>query len=780
MDDIDRTVRTGPYKGAAGGWGSARSLGNILRREGVLLRGAVDLMKQNKADGFSCVSCAWPKPAKANTFEYCENGAKATVWEITTHRTTPDFFAKHTCAELRGWEDYYLEQQGRLTHPMRYDSATDKYLPVSWEAAFAEIGAELKAMQPDATVWYASGRASLETSYMWALTARLFGTNNLPDSSNMCHESTSVGLKESIGSPVGTTTIEDMEETDCIFIFGQNPGTNSPRALHPLADAHKRGVPIITLNPIRERALERFIDPQNPVEMLTLKSTPISSQYHQLRLGGDLAALMGMCKHLIAEDDAARNEGRTAVLDHDFIAEHTHGFETFVEAVRAHDWKTLEHQSGLTRAAMESAAAVYARADKVMAIYGMGVTQHRSGVENVQMIVNLLLLRGNIGKIGAGVCPVRGHSNVQGQRTVGISEKPDLVPLDKLAERYKFEPPRHLGLNTVEVCEAMIAGKIKAFLSLGGNFIRAIPERDMMETAWSKLRLNVQIATKLNRSHIVTAEISYILPCLGRIERDRQATGEQSVAIEDSTACVHGSKGIRPPASSHLLSEPKIVAEIAKSFLPANPNVPWDDWVGDYALVRTEIGVMYPDFENMNTRMWEPGGFHRNLPTRRRVWETPTGKANFTTPKGLDEDPDMPETGPHVLRMMTMRSNDQFNTTIYGYDDRFRGIRGTRMVVLISPDDIATLNLTEGESVGLRTISNDNVTREMTGFRVTAYNIPAGNIGTYYPETNALIPLWHHAERSKVPAAKSIPVKIFKLPPADSTPPTQGRAIGHV
>jgi molybdopterin-dependent oxidoreductase alpha subunit len=762
MKDIDRTIKTAPYKGPAGGWGSARALGNILRREGVLLSGAADLMKQNKADGFSCVSCAWPKPAKSHMFEYCENGAKATAWEITTHRTTPAFFAQHTCAELRQWEDYYLEQQGRLTHPMRWDAATDKYLPVSWETAFAEIGRELRAMPPDETVWYASGRASLETSFIWALTTRLYGTNNLPDSSNMCHESTSVGLKESIGSPVGTTTLEDMETTDCIFFFGQNPGTNAPRALHPLADAHKRGVPIITFNPIRERALERFTDPQSPIEMLTGRSTPISSQYHQLRLGGDIAAIMGMCKHLIELDDASRAAAGKPVLDHEFIAAHTHGFEDFAQQVRNYDWKALEHHSGLTRSAMESAATVYARAEKVIAIYGMGLTQHRAGVENVEMVVNFLLLRGNIGKPGAGVCPVRGHSNVQGQRTVGISEKPESVPLDAYAARYGFAPPRHTGFNTVEACEAMLAGKVKAFLSLGGNFIRAVPERDAMEDAWSKLRLSVQIATKLNRSHIVHGEIAYILPCIGRIERDIQATGPQSVSVEDSTACVHGSKGVRPPASSHLLSEPKIVAEIAKAILAPSAKLPWDSWVADYALIRTEIGAIYPDFAGMETRMWEPGGFRRNLPATRREWQTETKRANFIRPKSLDEDADMPEDSPQVLRMMTMRSNDQFNTTIYGYDDRFRGIRGTRMVVLMSPDDISALGLQEGEMVGLRTVAHDGVTREMTGFRVTSYNIPAGNIGTYYPETNALIPLWHHAERSKVPAAKSVPVRVFK------------------
>jgi molybdopterin-dependent oxidoreductase alpha subunit len=755
-----------PYKGPAGGWGSMRSVGNILRREAVPDISVTELMRQNKKDGFGCVSCAWPKPAKASPFEYCENGVKATAWEITRHRTTPEFFAAHTCAELRDWPDYDLEQQGRLTHPMRYDAATDKYLPVSWDAAFAEIGAELKKCHPDETIWYASGRASLETSFMWALAARMFGTNNLPDSSNMCHESTSVGLKESIGSPVGTTTYEDLEKTDCIFFFGQNPGTNSPRALHPLQDAHKRGVPIVTFNPLRERALERFTNPQSPIEMLTGKSTPISSQYHQLNLGGDIAAITGMCKYLLTQDEFARQAGRPAIIDHEFIAQHTDGFKEFAAWVQSFDWPTIERHSGLTRGALEAAAATYAQAERVIAIYGMGITQHRTGVHNVQMIVNFLLLRGNIGKAGAGVCPVRGHSNVQGQRTVGISEKPAMVPLDKIEARYGFAPPRHDGHNTVECCEAMLAGKVKAFLSLGGNFIRAIPEREAMEPAWRKLRLSVQIATKLNRSHVVHAAVSFILPCLGRIERDTQASGDQAVSLEDSTACIHGSLGKRPPASPHLFSEPKIVAEIAKSCLAPNPNVPWDDWVGNYALVRTEIGEIYPDFKNMETRMREPGGFHRNLPANRREWLTETGTARIITPAGLSEDPDTPDDDDQVLRMMTMRSNDQFNTTIYGYDDRFRGIKGTRMVVLMSRDDMARLNLAEGELVGIATAVNDNVKREMTGFRVTAYDIPAGNIGTYYPETNALIPLWHHAERSKVPAAKNIPVRIFKLPVA--------------
>ena len=763
---MDRKISTTPYKGPAGGWGSVRSLGNIFRREAVPEIGATTLLRQNKPDGFACVSCAWPKPADHHTFEYCENGAKATAWEITRHRTTPAFFAEHTCAELRGWEDYALEQQGRLTQPLRWDVATDKYVAVAWEDAFAEIGRELKTMQPDQTVWYASGRASLETSFMWALAARLFGTNNLPDSSNMCHESTSVGLKESIGVAVGTATYEDIGKADCLFFFGQNPGTNSPRALHPLQEAHRRGVPIITFNPIRERGLERFTNPQSPTEMMTGHSTPISSQYHQLHLGGDTAAITGMCKALFAWDEEARAAGQRAVLDHAFLAEHADGLEAFAAMVRGTDWAEIERVSGLSRQALERAAKAYATAERVIVFYGMGLTQHRAGVQNVQMAMNLLLLRGNIGRPGTGPFPVRGHSNVQGERTVGISEKPELVPLDKFAERYRFEPPRHTGLNTVDACEKILDGDIKAFLMLGGNFVRAVPEREAMEQAWSKMRLTVQISTKLNRSHLVHGEISYILPCLGRIERDKQASGDQAVSMEDSTACIHGSKGTRPPASAHLLSEPKIVAEIAKATLTPNLSVPWDEWVADYALVRTEIGAIYPDFKDMETRMWQPGGFHRDLPACRRVWETETKKARIVTPKSLAADADMPADGAEVFRMMTMRSNDQFNTTIYGYDDRFRGIKGTRMVVLMSPQDIARLGFADGETVGLAAVSNDNIKREMTGFRVTAYNIPPGNIGTYYPETNALIPLWHHAEKSKVPAAKSVAVRVFKLPVA--------------
>ena len=752
-----------PYDAPAGGWGSVRSLVRNLTREHVPASGSLVLAKQNKVDGFACVSCAWAKPADPHPFEFCENGAKATAWEITARRAEPAFFAEHTLAELESWPDHDLEELGRLTHPMRWDAASDRYLPVAWDDAFQEIGRELKALEPNQAVFYASGRGSLETAYMYSLFARMYGTNNLPDCSNMCHESTSVALPESIGVPVGTVTLDDFPKTDCILIMGHNIGSNAPRMLHDLQDARKRGVPIITFNPLRERGLVEFTNPQAPLEMITGASTQISTQYHQVKAGGDLAALTGLCKAVLALDDASKADGRR-VLDIDFIAEHTRGFDAFTGWVRRHDWPELERRSGLTRSAMEAAAKVYAEANAVIGVYGMGLTQHRTGVENVQMLMNLLLLRGQIGREGAGICPVRGHSNVQGQRTVGMTEKPELAPLDKLKELYGFEPPRKKGLNTIETCEAVIVGTVRAFIGLGGNFVRAVPDTDRIEPAWRRLRLTVQIATKLNRSHLIHGEVSYLLPCLGRIEIDNQASGPQSVTVEDSTSCIHGSLGMREPASPDLLSEPAIIAGIAQATLAPNPKVDWAGWVADYSKVRDAIEATYPEpFRDFNGRMFQPGGFHRPLPARHRQWKTKTGKANFITPKGLAADIDRPDPNNEILQLITLRSNDQFNTTIYGYDDRFRGIQGTRLVVLINRIDMDRLGLAEGDNVRLVTDAGDDQYRAVEGLRVTEYDIPQGCIGGYYPECNPLIPLWHHAERAKVPAAKSIPVRIERI-----------------
>jgi len=752
-----------PYENASGGWGSVQSLAKSLGRDRVPFSGPRVLLKQNKPDGFMCVSCAWAKPADPRVFEFCENGAKATTWEITTKRVTPEFFAEHTVSDLdKNWDDHQLEAAGRLTHPMRWDPATDKYVPVEWAAAFEEIGRELRALNPESAVFYASGRASLETAFMYGLFARAYGNNNLPDSSNMCHETTSVALPESIGVPVGTCTLDDFEHTDCIFFFGQNVGTSSPRMLHQLQEAVQRGVPIVTFNPLRERGLVEFVNPQSPAEMLVKPPTRITSQYHQVKSGGDTAAIVGIAKALFDLEEKASRNGGERVIDHEFIREHTHGFDEFASAVKNCSWQKIETRSGLTRSALEAAAAVYAHGKSVMFIYGMGLTQHKKGVETIQTMVNLALMRGNIGRRGAGICPVRGHSNVQGQRTVGITEKPDKVPQEKLKQLFGIETPQQKGVNTVEACEKIIDGSVRAVVLLGGNLVRSVPDHRRIEPAWRKLRLTVQILTKLNRTALVHGEVSYILPCLGRIEIDVQASGPQAVSMEDSTGCMHGSRGQVKPASSHLLSEQKIVAELAKAACPAGSNtIPWDEWVADYSKVRDAIAATYPDiFHDLNARMSKPGGFHRPLPARKREWKTKTGKANFITPKSLAEDIDTPEEARDIVQLITLRSNGQFNTTVYNYDDRFRGIYGSRHVVLMNQNDIDRLGFKEGSIVALKTAVDDGVERKVEGLRVVAYDIPEGCIGGYYPECNPLLPLWHYAEGSKTPAAKSIPVRV--------------------
>ncbi|MDO1528744.1 FdhF/YdeP family oxidoreductase [Fulvimonas sp. R45] len=756
----DRKPRIEPYTAPAGGWGSVKSVAEILKREKVPIPSTVkELWRQNKPRGFTCVSCAWPQPGKPLMFEFCENGAKASAWELTSLRTTPEFFAQHTVSELRGWSDYELEQNGRLTHPLRYDRASDRYVPVAWEEAFRDIGAELKKLDPKSVVFYASGRASLETSYLYALFARLYGNNNLPDSSNMCHEATGVALRQCIGTAVGTVVLDDFEKTDGIFFFGQNAGVNSPRMMHDLQKAAQRGVPIIVFNPVRERGLERFTNPQNPVEMLTGQETPLATQYHQVKTGGDIAAIAGLCKTLLALDDEALANGAPRVLDTDFIAAHTHGFDAFAAWVRAQPWDAIEADSGLTRAALEGAARVYARCNAVIGVYGMGLTQHVLGEYNIYMVANLLLMRGNLGKPGAGICPVRGHSNVQGQRTVGIADDPALVPLDRLAEQYGFEPPRERGLHTVEACKGVLAGSVHGFIGLGGNFLRAIPDQERVMAAWGKLRLTVQIATKLNRTHLVNGEVAYLLPCLGRIERVVENGKAQVLSTEDSTSCIHASVGKAEPASPDLLSETRIVVELAKATLPPNPKVPWNTWVNDYATIRDAIEQTYPEqFRDFNRRMWQPGGFHRPNSARERVWKTATGKANLIAPPalvatGFDD-------APGRFRLMTMRSNDQFNTTVYGYDDRFRGIHGTRDVVMMHRDDIAQQGLREGQVVKLVSDAGDGIAREVGGLSVVAFDIPRGCIGGYYPECNPLIPLSHHTLFSMLPAAKSVPVRV--------------------
>ena len=621
----------------------------------------------------------------------------------------------------------------------------------------------MKTLDPAKVVFYASGRASLEAAYMYGLLARVYGSQNLPDSSNMCHESTSVGLKQSLGAPVGTVALDDFKTTDCIFFFGQNVGSNSPRMLHDLQDAVRRGVPIVTFNPLREPGLVAFTNPQAPWEMVTGQETPISSQYHQLRAGGDIAAMTGIAKWLIEADDLARTNRGRRVLDNDFIASKTRGFEDFADFCRATPWCEIERESGLSQDALSDAAATYAAAKATIIVYGMGLTQHRLGVDNVRMVCNLLLMRGNVGRPGSGACPVRGHSNVQGQRTVGITEKPELAPLDQLQRQFGFEPPRDKGMNTVEVCKALLAGEVQGFVGLGGNFVRAVPDSPRIEKAWPKQRLTVQIATKLNRSHLVTGEVAYLLPCLSRIERDEPNGQDQLVAIEDSNSFIHASRGRRSPASDKLLSEPSIIAGIARATLQKG-TIAWSDWARDLGLVRAAIEETYrATLGDFTGSFAKPGGFYRRNKARFGDFsEADGGAANFKVPAALSA------TGfddrPGRFRLMTLRSNDQFNTTIYGYDDRFRNVSGTRDVIFMNRSDMDHHRLKDGDLIGLEGDAEDGVPRRRDGLAVRAYALPQGCVGAYYPECNSLMSIDHHALESKVPAGKSVPVRLI-LPP---------------
>ncbi len=762
-DDHTKSQRsdTVSYDRAAGGWGSLRSVSQTILRERPHLGIAQTLRVQNKPGGHMCTSCAWTKPPEPHLFEFCENGAKATIWDLTRARCTPDFFAGHTVTELRNWSDHDLERAGRLTHPLRYDPESDHYSECSWHEAFEEIGASLRALDPQSVVFYASGRASLETSYLYSLFARLYGHNNLPDSSNMCHETTSVGLKKVIGSPVGTCILSDFDKCDLMLVFGQNTGSNSPRFLHTLKSAVDRGCRIITFNPVREAGYVKFVNPQNPVQMTIGGATPISDIYLQVRPGGDIAALMGVCKHLL-ELEAAQ-EG---ILDHAFLAEHTADFDSFTAEIRSADWDGIEVHSGLLREDLAEVARIYAQSRRVIGIYGMGLTQHVHGSLSIAMLVNLLLMRGNIGREGTGISPVRGHSNVQGQRTVGISEKPELVPLDRLGEMFGFEPPRKTGRTTVEVVEGVLDGSVKGFVGLGGNFARAISDSARAESGWETLALNVQVATRLNRTHLHPGKTSFLLPCLVRSEEDMQASGPQAVSMECSLSHIHGSLGRRKPASPSLKSEPAIIAEIAKATLLPNPNVHWDDWVADYGLIRDLIERTYPDdFRDFNARLFEPGGFYRGNAARERIWETDSGKAQFTVPHRQ-----------HALKaplreaectLITLRSNDQFNTTIYGYSDRLRGLEGSRDILLINPEEIERRGLKEGQRVRLRSAVEDGHDRVSHPLAVTPYDLPDRCVAAYYPEINPLIPLSYHDELSKTPAFKGVPVTILSSPEPD-------------
>jgi molybdopterin-dependent oxidoreductase alpha subunit len=744
-----------PYKSAAGGWGALRATALAVREQMELSEAPLLLYRTNKPAGFDCPGCAWPDKAHTSTFQFCENGAKAVTWEATKKRVTAEFFASHTVSELLTWNDHNLEDEGRLTQPMAYDHASDTYRPVGWNEAFERIGTALRALpDPNMAEFYTSGRASNEAAFLYQLFAREFGTNNFPDCSNMCHEATSTGLPQSIGIGKGTVSLDDFEHCELLIAIGHNPGTNHPRMMGTLHEVARRGVPIIVFNPLRERALERFTDPQNPVEMASLGSTPIASSYYQVKIGGDAAALKGVMKALVALDDAGGSS-----LDHAFISTHTNGFEVLAADLRATGWAEIEAASGLTRAALESVAAAYAKSNATIVSYGMGVTQHSRGTANVQQIANLLLLRGNFGKAGAGICPLRGHSNVQGDRTVGITEKPGDALLTAIERNYGFAPPRAHGHDAVAALQAIVAGESRIMISLGGNLAVAMPDPAQCFAAMRKLDLAVHIATKLNRSHLLIGKDSILLPCLGRTELDIQETGPQSVTVEDSMSMVHASAGKLPPASEHLRSEPAIVAGMAHATLP-NSKIDWFGLVGDYDRIRAGIEAVFPDFKDFNERIRVPGGFRLSLPPTERVWKTPSGKAEFLPLAGVEIDPPVSEAAP--FRLTTIRSHDQYNTTIYGLDDRYRGVFGRRDVIFMNADDLAAQNLEHGDVVDIETVLPMETGRCLAGFTVIAYDIAPGSVAAYYPEANVLVPLSYHDAQSGTPSYKSVPVKISR------------------
>jgi molybdopterin-dependent oxidoreductase alpha subunit len=747
-----------PYRAAAGGWGSLEATTRFVIDSRHALKNLRNLMRMNKAKGFDCPGCAWGDDNKS-TFSFCENGAKAVTWEATRRFIDAPFFAQHSVSKLYAQSDYFLEYQGRLTEPLRYNAQTDRYEPVSWDEAFALIAQHIHALDnPDRLELYTSGRASNEASYLYQLFGRMLGTNNFPDCSNMCHEASGSGLKRSIGVGKGTIHLGDFEQANAIFVFGQNPGTNHPRMLHSLRHAAENGAQIVTFNTLRERGLERFADPQKPLEVMTPLAGNISTSYYQPNLGGDMAAVRGMAKALLQTQRERVAKGEGSIFDDAFIAEHTHGVEAWFAEIDSVSWTQITQQSGLSERQLRDAAAIWQQAERVIFTWAMGITQHKHSLNTVREMTNLQLLGGHLGKPGAGLCPVRGHSNVQGNRTMGIDEKPPAALLDSLAAHFKFEPPRRRGHNTVEALAAMLRDEVKVLIALGGNLAAAAPDSPRTEEALRRCGLTVHISTKLNRSHLVPGRESLILPTLGRTEADMQATGRQFITVEDSFSMVHASEGIGYPIAETQRSETAIVAGIAQAVL-GNEKLNWQAMADDYNLIRDHIAATIPGFENFNQQCEKPGGFYLGNAAAQLRFNTPSGKAEFSAaplPASLFGELD----APFVLQ--TLRSHDQYNTTIYGLDDRYRGVYGQREVLFIHPDDLASLELQAGDLVDIETVWNDGIERRVSGFKIVPYNIPRGNLAAYYPETNPLVPLSSVGDGTGTPTSKSVPVKISR------------------
>jgi molybdopterin-dependent oxidoreductase alpha subunit len=715
------------------------------------------LLKVNQTDGFDCPSCAWPDPdSERKTAEFCENGAKAVASEATQARIPPEFFAAHSVRELLEQSDRWYERQGRLVRPMWRKAGSDHYQPIEWDAAFELIARELNALaSPDEAAFYTSGRASNEAAFLYGLFARQFGTNNLPDCSNLCHESSGAGLTEAIGIGKATVKIEDFSYADAIFVIGQNPGTCHPRMLSELQKAARNGCQIVSVNPLAETGMIRFKNPQEPLSLLGA-GTPIASLFLPVRINGDVALLKGIMKEMLDED--RRRGGQ--VLAHDFIAQQTEGFQALRTDLEAESWTAILESSGCSRESIRKAAEIAIGARHMILCWAMGITQHKNGVANVQTLANFALLRAQIGRRGAGLCPVRGHSNVQGDRTVGIWEKMSPEFLHALGREFDFSPPLSHGLDVVGTIRAMAEGRVKVFIGLGGNFLSATPDTQFTAQAMQRCRLTVQISTKLNRGHLITGQQALILPCLGRSERDMQASGAQFVSTENTTGVVQQSRGVLPPASPHLRSEPAIVAGIAERTLSGRTTTDYAGLVSDYDRIREHIEHVVPGFAQYNQRVRDAGGFYLPNGPREGRFTTPSGKAQFTVHPIPKHD-----LQPGELLLMTIRSHDQFNTTIYGENDRYRGIANGRRVLFIHEQDLAERGLQSGSAVDLIS-RNGRESRKAERFKLVPYDIPRGCVAAYYPETNVLVPLHSVADRSNQPAFKSIPIRIEPSPGA--------------
>jgi molybdopterin-dependent oxidoreductase alpha subunit len=741
-------LRVRPYKKAAGGLSAVlHSTGYAFEQAGVG-RSLRTLLKVNQKDGFDCPSCAWPDPEDRASLEFCENGAKAVADEATTKRATPDFFREWSLPRLAEQPDVWLNQQGRLTHPMVRRPGAEYYEEIAWDDAFALLGHELAALaHPDEAIFYTSGRTSNETAFLYQLFARQFGTNNMPDCSNMCHESSGTGLSAVLGTGKGTVQLSDFTQADAIFLIGQNPGTNHPRMLSTLREAKLRGAAIVAVNPLREPGLVRFRHPQKMGDLFG-RGVEIADLYLQVRVGGDIALLKGIMKAMLEAE-----AGGAKILDQAFIAEHTSGYDEFAAALLEVSWDEICRESGIAREQIMRAAGIAMASERTICCWAMGITQHKHGVANVQEIVNFLLLRGNLGRPGAGACPVRGHSNVQGDRTMGIWEH---MPkwTDRLAEAFSFTPPTRAGLDTVGSIRAMHDGRAKVFFAMGGNFLSATPDTDLTAEALRRCRLTVHVATKLNRAHLVTGDAALLLPCLGRTEKDPHGF----VTVEDSMSIVHSSQGTLAPASQHLLSETAIVCKMARAVLGSRSRVDWEGFAESYDTIRDAIARVIPGFHDFNQRVRAPGGFVLPNTARERQFETGTGKACFT----VNTIPRI-ELLPGQLLLTTIRTHDQFNTTIYGMDDRYRGIYGHRRVILLHPDDMRELGVTQGQRVTV-TSHFRGETRTAPDFVVVPYDIPRRCAATYFPEANVLVPLDSYADRSRTPTSKSVVVTLQAAP----------------